>query len=69
VHQTARKAGVVAPAVTQTKARPLADLAGMLRVGDVVLTTSPIARDRISREARQIARIATDRTVVVVLPR
>jgi Kef-type K+ transport system membrane component KefB/nucleotide-binding universal stress UspA family protein len=69
VHQTARKAGVVAPAVTQTKARPLADLAGMLRVGDVVLTTSPIARDRISREARQIARIAMDRTVVVVLPR
>ncbi len=69
LHQTARKAGVVAPAVTQTKARPLADLAGMLRVGDVVLTTSPIARDRISREARQIARIAKDRTVVVVLPR
>jgi len=67
--QTARAQGVVAPSVTATVGRPVTELASMLRDGDVVLTTSPTARDRISREARQIARIAHGRTVVVVLPR
>lgn len=67
--QQARQAGVIAPTMLQAGARPLTDLADALQPGDVVLTTSPTARDRISRQARTIARIAEGRTVVVVLPR
>lgn len=69
VNQIARQAGVIAPTILTTHGRPVTDLAAALAPGDVVLTTSPTARDRISREARQIARIADGRTVVVVLPR
>jgi nucleotide-binding universal stress UspA family protein len=69
VFAKARSRGIVAPTVTVTKGRPVHDLAAFLQPGNVVLTTSPATRDRISRDARAIARIATDRTVVVVLPR
>lgn len=69
VTRSARDAGVTAPTITHTTGRPVNSLAGTLQPGDVVLTTSPTTRDRISREARTIARIATARTVVVVLPR
>ncbi|MEX2533208.1 MAG: cation:proton antiporter [Nitriliruptoraceae bacterium] len=69
INQTARQAGVIAPTILTTRGRPVTGLAAALQPGDVVLTISPTARDRISREARQIARIAEGRTVVVVLPR
>lgn len=69
IQAVARERGVITPTVTLTKSRPVNELASLLQTGDVVLTTSPVSRDRISRDAKTVARIADGRTVVVVLPR
>ena len=69
IQAVARERGVITPTVTLTRSRPVNELASILDAGDVVLTTSPVARDRISRDAKTVARIAEGRTVVVVLPR